>query len=416
MKIKLKRYTGTSLKTVLMNIAMFCVVSFALLEHASVSVPVISMVKTPLMYLGALCILFQFFYFAKRLKKKRYFYLFLSLVLLCVMLFASAVANEKPKMGDPPMKDTVRLVLYLLELFMLMIWVAENGSSKQFINYVFYCMLFLTVINDILLFSRLITFSDGHFETYLLGTKFSVAYFHMNLMTLWYVRNRGKFYRDKKARRVIYWGMPITLLTTIRVDCISGLLGCLILFVLFMIMDKPIQRKVLKLSTPWMLTLALTASVVFPFVSKTILDMPIVSYIVETILGRDNKLTGRLNIFEVYGSKMQDYWLWGYGYGNGNIASVTLFGYENSQNALLQWTLQTGIPATACLVFFMLLVFRQLSKFPEKAKCMPFVALIYMYIILGMIETTFSMSFMLWFAVIFMLTNERKQEQRLKTE
>lgn len=416
MKIKLKRQTGVTLKDLMMLVAMFCVVSYALLEHTSISVPVVSLIKTPMMYLGAACILCQFFYFAKRLKKKRYFYLFFILLLFCVLLFISARMNERPKFGDPPLKDTIRLVLYLVELFMLMIWVAENEKSKMFLDFVFYYVLILTAVTDLLLFTRIITFTSGRFETFLIGTKFSVSYAHMNLMTLWFVRNRGRFRSDKKARRVLYWGMPIALLTIIRVDCMSGVLGCLVLFILFILMDKPGYSRMLKLNSPWVLMLAMSASVIFPFISETILNIPFVVYIVENVLGRDNKLTGRLNIFEIYSRETQDYWAWGFGYGNGNAAAANLFGYENSQNALLQWVLQIGVPATVCLVLFMLVVFRQLSRSNSKARCMPFVALIYMYIVLGMIETTFSMSLIMWFAVIFMLVNERKSVPQLKTE
>jgi len=400
---------GFSLNDMLMNIAMFCVVSFVLLEHASVSVKAVSMLKTPLMYLGAICLFLQIFYFAKRLKKKRYFYIFTAILLLIVMLFMAAKNNEKPKLGDSPMKDTVRVVLCILEMFLLMVWVAETGKTKKLLDFIFYYMLILTVITDILLFTQLVTFTDGRFETYLVGTKFAVSYFHMNLMVLWYVRNRGRFQSDKKARRVIYWGMPVALLTTIRVDCISGALGCLILFVLLLIMDKPIQKRLLKLSSHWVLLLAFLVSVLFPFIAETILDIPVVTFLVENILGRDNKLTGRLNIFQAYAREMRDHWLWGYGYGNGNIAAVTLFGYANAQNALLHWALQVGIPATVCLVLLLVLIFRQLFKSSEKSRSMPFVALIYMYIILGMIETTFSMTFIMLFAIIFMFTNERKQ-------
>ena len=414
MRLKLKRPKGISLQSILMNIAMFCVVSFALLEDASVSLPYISFIKTPLMYLGAACLLCRVFYFAKRLKKKRYFYVFLTLFLLIAMLLLAANQNDHPKLGDPPMKDTVRLILFLLELFLLMIWMAEDGQSRKLINFLFYYTLLLTGLSDILMFTGLMEFWNGGFETYLVGTKFTVIYFHMNLMVLWYVKNRERFHRDKKARRVIYWGMPVAFLTAIRVDCISGILGCLVLFILIMIMDKPIQKKLLKLSSHWALLLAMAIGVIFPFVSKTILDMPFVTYVVENLLGRDNKLTGRLNIFLAYGDRMQDNWQWGYGYGNGNVVSEALFGYANSQNAMLHWVIQIGIPATVCLVLFWLMIFRRIAKAPEKSRCMPFVALIYVYIVLGMIEITYSMIFILWFAVIFMLVNEKRTPEPAK--
>ena len=67
-----------------------------------------------------------------------------------------------------------------------------------------------------------------------------------------------------------------------------------------------------------------------------------------------------------------------------------------------------GNSIQVCLILVLLIIFRQMSRSREKVRSMPFAVLIYMYIILGTIETTFSMSFLLWFGVIYMLVNERK--------
>ena len=104
----------------------------------------------------------------------------------------------------------------------------------------------------------------------------------------------------------------------------------------------------------------------------------------------------------------------GYGLGNGNAVSTRLFGYENVQNGVLDWVLQVGVFATGALLAMIVVVFRQLSRRRGQAlvPIMPLVSLIYMYIILGMIETTMDMSFFLWLAMIFLLVNERHPERR----
>ena len=139
---------------------------------------------------------------------------------------------------------------------------------------------------------------------------------------------------------------------------------------------------------------------------ELLVAIPAVSYFIESVLGRDNNLTGRLQIYEMFSAEMQGSWLFGFGMGNANSAAMALFGYANAQNAVLQWILQTGVPVTALLVAVMVLVFARLYKYHSLQKMMPMVALIYVYITLGTVETTFSMSFILWVFMLLMHVNQ----------
>ena len=89
-----------------------------------------------------------------------------------------------------------------------------------------------------------------------------------------------------------------------------------------------------------------------------------------------------------------------------------MFGYENVQNAFLQWVLQVGLFATGALAALMVQIFRHLRKkrMRNQSRVLPLVALIYMFIILGTIETTFNMALILWFMLAFMLVNEKQQD------
>ena len=62
------------------------------------------------------------------------------------------------------------------------------------------------------------------------------------------------------------------------------------------------------------------------------------------------------------------------------------------------------------LVLLMLMIFRQRSKLGAFKKSMPLVILIYVYILLGTVEITFSMNFLLWLGVLFMQVNEKVPE------
>ena len=159
-----------------------------------------------------------------------------------------------------------------------------------------------------------------------------------------------------------------------------------------------------------LMLLALTISVMFPFVSQSMLSIPGVKAFLEEVLGRSSTLTGRTDIFEAFALEMKGNWLWGYGFGNEYIIAKTIFGYANAQNAILDWILQTGVLATGALLGIILLTFRQLSRKAETDEIMPLVALIYVYVLMGTVEITFGMTFLLWIAVLFMRINESEQE------
>lgn len=408
MKLNLRMQKKIPMSQLLLYVAAFCVFSFALIEHVTISIPVVSMVKMPLLYLGGICLVLQLNKIHKTLKKKKNFYVFLTLLLFCGLLYISAWLNQNTRIGTSPMHSTTRLVLYLIELFLLVFLVAELGWSQRMIHFLYHYVFLLTLVTDILLFTKIVVFSNGSFESYLVGTKFTVAYFHMNLFVLRFMRNKERFYRDAKSKRMIFLGIPLIAVVSSYVDCVTGLLGCLILLILFMMLNTPAQKKLQYLNSPVVLLLGMLVSVGFPFAAKQIMDIPFVQYLVESVMGRSNTLTGRLNIFGEVGREMQGRWLWGVGFGNGNAASQALFGYANAQNALLNWVLQIGIFGTAVLVLLMLIVFRRQAKAPARMQSMPLVLLVYVYILLGAVEITFSMSFLLWIALIFLIATEKK--------
>ena len=74
--------------------------------------------------------------------------------------------------------------------------------------------------------------------------------------------------------------------------------------------------------------------------------------------------------------------------------------------------LQIDIPATVSFVLVMVQVFRQVHrKRLRNMECiLPIVAMIYAYILLGTVETTFNMAFILWFGIIFMMANEKPKQ------
>lgn len=410
MLLKIKQNNKITVERLLFEVAMICIFSYGLLEHMSMPIPEFSSVKMPLLYMGGVCILMHIFPLLGVLRKKKYFYVMAVLAMFCVGLLLSMNYSKISISGANHQRNTVRLILYLIELFLLMIWGAESGCSKHIFNFLFFYVLILTIATDFLFFTRLIVFKPGRSEYYLVGTKFSVAYFHINLLTLWVIRNRERLYSVKKAKRIIMIGIPYVVFVSIVIDCITGFLGCFVMLILFSMMKTQKRNKLIMLKSPIVLLVSLAASVLFPFIAEQIFSLPIIENIVVNLLGRSKDLTGRMNIYTAFAGALDGHWLWGYGFGNANIVSSALFGYANTQNALLQWVIQIGIPGTGLLVFLMCIIFARLKDGSAVERAVPLVFLIYLYIVLGMVETTFSMSFLMWLALIFMISADTRQQ------
>lgn len=404
MKLRIRFRKKLPLENVFFFTAMFCVVTYALLEHVSIPIPVYSSVKMPLLYLGGLCILTQFNGISRVLRKRKYFYVILMLLLFCVGAFFAAFFNRMPTIGGNPMKYTIRLILYVAELFLLMVWTSERGSSRFALNFVFYYLLIITVVSDVLMFSGLIVFRTGNIQCFLVGSKFTVVYFHINLLTFWFIKSRETLFGNRSIKYIAIVGITFIWFVSIYVDCITGILGCVIMIILFWFIQSRKQKTLLKLSSPAVMLSAMAASVIFPFVAGVVVSLPFVRHILLNVVNRSTNLTGRLNIYVDFVDGMHDHWLWGYGMGNANTAAIRLFGYANAQNALLQWVFQLGVVGTACMVALMTTVLWRRNKSNAVARSMPLVCLIYLYIILGMIEITYSMSFLLLFGLLFLLS------------
>jgi len=299
-------------------------------------------------------------------------------------------------------------------LMMLMVWVSEKGYGQYLIKYLFRYVLIVVLITDVVLFTGIRKFYSGSHEAYLIGTKFTVSYMHMNLLTLWVMQTEKRFHAKQFSRLWLCLAAVFLIAVSVRVECMTGIIGCVTLFICLFVVDSPKSKKRLRsLTSPTVLIIALVGNLIFPFVSELLVSVPAINYFIVDVLGRTENLTGRTNIFNIFSNQMTGHWLYGYGLGNQNAAAMELFGYANAQNAMLQWILQGGILATVTLALFMRQVFKQTHKADHYRRVMPLVVLVYVYIVLGTVETTFSMSYLLWLGVIFALISESPKPERL---
>ena len=413
MKTVIKLRRKFTLMDLLWFVEIFCLASYAFLEDASISISAFSMLKKPFVYATGLCLLLQANLLVRYALKQKYFWILVLLAVFCVLLGCTMLVDRRIVLESYSRSATLRLILFLAELFLFMILAAQASRTEMTLSFLYWYLLVLVVVTDAVLLTRVVTFYSGGFETYLVGSKFSVMYRHFDLAAIWMMRNQKLIRENLKTKVTACIIMVLFAVISLRVDCKTALLGCMLMLGLIVVMDSRKKNRLRLFASPTVLFAALLISAVIPFVLKEFLETPNVTYVVKDVMKRDLTLTGRTKIYAKYLATMENYWPWGYGFGTGNEVSVKMFGgYANTQNGLLQWILQVGLIGTVPLCLLLISVFWQLSNAASEKQryLMPLVALIYVYIILGVIETTYSMGFIVLFALIFMLVNERRKQ------
>ena len=411
LKTKLMVRKSVALDEFLFKLATIFIILYALLEHMSISIPFYSSLKLPILYVAGICLVPQVPLIIKNFKKKKNFSVLITVVLVCLASFLSMRMNPR---STNVTRGTIRFILYMTELFVMVMRYEEKENVDELLHVSFVVLAILVVLTDFLIFTGWVTFVDGQLVSYLIGTKFNVAYAHMGLLILWVVKDLRLKREERVTKFKILFGAIMSLVISVMVDCMTGVLGVIVLLIFLpKVIGNQERTNAFFISTK-ILTAFLVGSVVFAFIVDEVVNIPLVTKFVSQIMNRSTTLTGRTTIYSLFVSGMNGHWMWGYGFGNSFKAAFSLYGVANVQNALLEWLFVGGIPSAVLLVVLIVLIFKRI-KFadPKQRKvAMPVVLLIYTYVIMGTVEITFDMSFLLWLALLFAIINTQQTTEK----
>ena len=253
---------------------------------------------------------------------------------------------------------------------------------------VFYvCALLYLVFSLVqLLFKGSISNGAG----YIIGTKFQVSYLSVVLAGLFYCvgdRRKPSFYS------VLAIHIAAAMLISIVVQCSTSIVGILV-FVLVLALPSfsLFCRK------PAAVVLALIICDTILIVSQAVLEVPAISYVIETILNEDLTLTSRTSIYTELPFVFEGMPLSGYGYGNSYAVCHPVIGAPNTQNGLLDCLVQTGLPG---LVLSLSICFFAFWNCSTKRWNRGILAIVWFYIFVSSVEITFDLQFLL-FSIMMM--------------
>lgn len=376
--------------TLFNGVILFLLYTVCFLDKLTFAIPKYANVKKYLLYILLVYVVFNL----NTILKRKYVWFYVLLGLFSAFSLYSAVLNKHTVRGYGTITTTTLFLLSVWEIGTVLFTFAEKRMISFVQKTLLFYLVLLTLLNDFLLFIHAFPSSHG-LAVSLVGTKFGICYLHMHLIvaTAWGCFGFRKFTRQKMW--MLLGGLfGYSALISLYVDCMTGIVGLVILFAyLLLVLNSNRERRQHAFFSPVSLLIVLAVCTLGVFSYVTVLKYPVVQNIIVNVLKTDLTLTGRTDIYARFVKAMHGHWMWGFGYGNSFPVSMKLFGYANAQNSMLDMVLQVGVPAAVAMTFLFLYIFKKTKKIPNRVEIVSVVAMIYVYIWLGIIEITYLLPF-----------------------
>lgn len=301
-------------------------------------------------------------------------------------------------------------LLYVI-LFTFCILLVKNKKFGAFGRAGKLYLIPVILTNDILMIIFPDTFyniSGRDIGTCLIGNKFSVAYAHLMLFFLLVFLERKE---KKRSKKIVLYAFFMSALC-IYIECTTVLLAvCLFLILYFF---SPFFSKILSNTFTFIVCFFISAFLLILF--NEILSLNIVQYFIVNILHRDATLTGRLEVYPYIFQALSSHQWFGYGYGTSIIKDISIW-YANAQNAFWDFIIRYGFITMAVLLCLLLLIIHRHHKVQIKAGYIKnlwlTLAMIYVYMFMGMAEIVYNRHFIFYLAFLNAYTLYCSQRKRI---
>ena len=222
-------------------------------------------------------------------------------------------------------------------------------------------------------------------ESYLLGNKFLVSYYHCFLACLIYMKNKQKNLMSLFS--FIYTGFIASV-----VHCATGIIMAIMLIIMSYL-PKWLKGIIEK---PNSFIVALFIGNILIWSPIAIFTNPVVVYLIKDIFHKSPNMTGRYQLYNITLKLVSQSPLWGYGH-NTDIYRNTI-GYGNAQNGLFHIITQAGIAGAICYFLAINIAFHNYNKDHYNYGMHMYV---FAMLVGSAIEINLSIQFLLGVAVIY---------------
>lgn len=407
--MKVKTTIRISKRMLTLYPAIFLVGLYAMLEKTSVMFAEYAEYKKSILILIFLFLLPRIPDVINSVAKKRHFPAFCILAAFTLMVLISSQQTKGLVPESRVFYRSIFLIGFIAELYCTMIYACERKLINTVIQmYAVMAWIVMLISDAVFLYSHQLL----QIEVFLVGSKFTLIYQHIYALAFYLLSNQVNGQTKSKHTLLLLVFTLYTIFIALRADCMTGLLGFLLFVILWVLMDQFGLNLVKPLADPVIMASLLAVNLLITFSFELILQNPNVEEFIVDVLGRSTTLTGRLNIYRDYLPLTKDHLMWGFGMGTQYTVCMYLFHYADTQNAILEWIIQLGVPTTFLLLLTFLNAFSRLSRSGTVTKLAPLVLLIYVYVFMGIVEITFSLNFILWTAIVYGYSQASRERKR----
>ncbi|MBB5185713.1 hypothetical protein HNQ43_001793 [Faecalicoccus acidiformans] len=283
------------------------------------------------------------------------------------------------------------LIMQYVTFFGVFLGMVKQHGVERLITLLCIIFLICLIVNDSLFLLIPYDFTDPN-ETYLIGNKFLVSYYHCLFGSLIYVKyffSKKKYY---SPLLIIY-----SAIVSMIVHCTTGII--IALSILMMMLFPKKIRKFMEKGSTFIGSLILENFLIWgPF---HLFTNPLIVSFVVNVLHKSPNLTGRTQLYNATMDLVEKSPIYGYGH-NTDIYRDTL-GYGNAQNGLFHIITQAGILGT--VIYFTMVYLSLNHKMLERVYGL--IMYIYAMLIGSAVEINLSTQFIIAIAIIYAITNNQ---------
>lgn len=333
-------------------------------------------------------------YVFKRIKivlQKKY-----ALINLCALVFSlltvyTSYLNRSRAADRDPFLAAIPFVASFFFFLLFMEIMVDQEMVKRTIRVFYKTAFVLALFTDILIFTVPSLFRTYH--VYFVGTKFGVVYLHLILLIFYLTQNALDGKKSYEKATLLFFAIW-SFLISVRVNCSTGIVGVLILLSLYVI----VRNKEELFLNGWFYIGIQTLCFGFVFFYDFVLSNSTVEHLIVNFLGRDLTLTYRTVIYEMVPVILttHDGWMRGMGYGSSYELGMRYGGFSDTQNGILEWIWQVGVPTTIVMVLMfalILIVSKKCICQNNRKMLQPLISGLYLFTILGTVEITISLMY-----------------------
>lgn len=327
--------------------------------------------------------------------KKKYLYVrkFKPINICCYFLIGSilvtSLLNKNLYLGDYKLSSYTLGILYAVIIFNTLSFVEYSIIQRKvglMFSYFFKICLVTCIIVDLLIFSV----GPLAHAYYYIGDKFTVSYLHLFLLSLYTLNYRVD--KSFPKNRIKLLGLfALTILVCQRVSCSTGQIGAVLLVLLLLF-----KRSRFVIATSNRMLICVIVFTLISFAFEYLLEYPLFKDFIVNVLGKDDTMTGRTDIYLVLWKAVQINPWFGWGQGNGMSFMGYYFSTPNAQNGFFNYVTDYGFVGAFIMLAFLYIV---CSKVNSK-KSYPLWGLIAVLVVLSSVEITFNLQFIIYIILL----------------